>query len=779
MESEKLTDPYKDNRNAQSRQSLWSTKNESQQSSFEQYKKNKDDKSQNEDEKNECAESRSKTRIRRPDPDQDQVSDGEAVRSSRSFYSEECESASPSEGSFSTYSRSRTPSPTPQTEMRAKRISSNSLYKTGGVLRQGRSCSERLGVQHLKQRRRRVIHSQNMDSTPPKDLDLVTKRMLSARLLKINELHNALAELQQRIDELQKENRILKQLQVRQEKALQRFDGTENEIVQLMARHNNDTHVLRERLRRSQERERAAEHQLKEREEQLLRSQATSERLKKLVDKRELGARNELSRKLEEEKARSQQAEGKIKDLERSMELSTSSYKRQLAAERKKTLNAQEEIRTLQEELERLTNKLKEKERELHTMNIYANRMMKPSFRNDIDNGSKRKVPSRTNTKTTQTKGRVSSLDFPTPPPDIINANEHSEHAADEYLSLKENVGQLPKADEKLLKEPHQKMRDQEQAKEKREKQTEIWEPNFLEKKAQIPRDEEKVGKRTSLMSKQEENNRKQDHVEVRNRNQDVIVNQQTTDEARHKKDQLLAKMHEIDEQNRRAQDTVFSPYEFNKGTSNSSSPYPSEQRKHSSSIFNLTASETYDGLDDAPGSKDGSRSDTESGALPARVGRRTLRSLTSSDDLAFGSYAPSFGNITSQGFLGFPPPPPREERYSALEGIGVFRPKEAETDKQKEKDRGMGKDKKSRLMQELFGAKPSSGNVGTFNKMDILDNSPATNNVCSGREGLLTFNSGSSNHQTSSLNTLHVADSRPAVCAITSFDDDIEELAL
>ena len=53
---------------------------------------------------------------------------------------------------------------------------------------------------------------QSKEPAAPKDLDLVTKRMLSARLLKINELRNALTELQLRTDELQKENRVLRQV---------------------------------------------------------------------------------------------------------------------------------------------------------------------------------------------------------------------------------------------------------------------------------------------------------------------------------------------------------------------------------------------------------------------------------------------------------------------------------------------------------------------------------------------------------------------------------------
>ena len=103
------------------------------------------------------------------------------------------------------------------------------------------------------------------------------------------------------------------QLQLRQEKALQRYDDTESEISQLLSRHSNEIHVLRERLRRTQERERAAEQRLKDSQEQLHRSQRTIARLKKLVNQRELGARDELTRRLEEEKTRAQEAERRIK----------------------------------------------------------------------------------------------------------------------------------------------------------------------------------------------------------------------------------------------------------------------------------------------------------------------------------------------------------------------------------------------------------------------------------------------------------------------------------
>ncbi|XP_068433183.1 lebercilin [Clinocottus analis] len=798
MESENTTDPYEDNRHVdQSRQSLRSTKNDSQASSFQKHEKAFQDKIQTEGEKDVCVESRSKTRTWRSDPDRDQVSDGEGRRSSGSLYSEDYENESHSDRSISPYSRSRTPS---LTRVRAKRISNSPLYKTGGAGRRGVSRPQRPGGQPLSQQHRRGVRSQSKESTPPKDLDLVTKRMLSARLLKINELRNSLAELQQRTDELQKENRVLRQLQVRQEKALHRYDDTESEISQLLSRHNNETHVLRERLRRTQERERAAERRMKDGEEHLQRSQVAIARLKKLVDQRDLGLRDELSRRLDEEKTRAHEAEHKIKELERSMELSTSSYQRQLAVERKKTINAQEEIRTLQEELERLTNKLKEKERELDAKNIYANRMMKPAQRKDVDSGAKRKVHSRSSTKAVQTKDRASSLDFPTPPPAISDANECTEQAPDEYLSLKEfdRVDRRAETEDRHQKLEQPKIKDRGKEGEKemvknKDKRKLSRELNVLE---EIPIDdcekkkEQDDSKRTtesSLLNQEEENNRKRSHVqeEVERWNHGVLANQQAAEEARRKKEQLLAKMREIDRQEHGGQDPVFepSPSEFIKAPSNQPSPRLPEQRNQNSPIFNLTESESSASPRAGAGSGESGRrrSGMQGGGATAGFGKKGPRSQISRDDLAFGSYAPSFGVSASRSSSGFPPPPPKEDRESALEAIGIFSLRGVETGKEKETERGAGKERKSSLMQQLFGAiaTPAVDGVSTSNTMEVLNSPPTTNGVRSRREGLLSFNSGSSTPPASSLNTLHVTDSRPAIRAIASFDDDIEELTL
>lgn len=221
--------------------------------------------------------------------------------------------------------------------------------------------------------------------------------------------------------------------------------------------------------------------------------------------------------------------------------------------------------------------------------------------------------------------------------------------------------------------------------------------------------------------------------------NQEALANRHAAEAATFKKEQLLAKMREIDRQS---------------------------QGVHSPSGCHQNASEESEGS----GSVDGGR---RRAGVDGGVGRRAARSQTSTDNLAFGGYAPSFGHPSPRCSPGFPSPPPKEDHESALEAIGVL------TLRDKPTDRAALNDRKSGLMQQLFGAVATpAGNGGDFaDRTDLLHSPPAANGVRARRAGLLGFTSGSSSPRAS--NTLHVTDSRPSVHAITSFDDDIEELTL
>ncbi|XP_031692601.1 lebercilin isoform X2 [Oncorhynchus kisutch] len=678
-------------------------------------------------------------------------------------------------------------------------VSSSPLHKTG--VRRGVSRPPRVGAQPQRAQRWGVrTESQSLikDTTaPPKDLDLVTKRMLSARLLKINELRNALAELQLHTDQITKENRILRQLQHRQERALQRYDDTESEIAQLLSRHANETTALRERLRRTQERERDTERRLKDTQEQLQRSQSSLGRLRRLAEQQELGPREELTRRLEQERAKDQENQLKIKDLERRVELSISSYQRQLATERRKTISTQDQVSDLQEEVERLSNKLKEKERELDTRNIYANRLLKPSPRN-TDSTTKRKGPSMSSSKAVQTVNENLSLDFPSPPPAVTEGNYHyNDQAPDDYLSLKPGVSSTPYSSrevdiaERRLKETEERKergeRERVQKEREREKQRIDLELDTLEEKTKRLRDgwekEEEESKR--LIQKEEENRKRRGQVqeEVARRNQEALASQEVAEAERRRKEQLLAKLREIDKQNEPPQNAGLfyevnpEPLESSSGSTARSPPRLSDPRNQNPSIFSFTEPEEMGGLRGGAGSREGGKSGrggAESGLGPgAGTGRRGMRAQDSSEDLAFGSYAPSFGRPAPRGGTGFPTPPPP----SALDALL------GRSEREERGGPGPGKERKSTLLQQLFGP-PSSPSPISDSPPDVLFNPPTSTLTgprnC--REGFFPFEP-KAPAPTGSLgpflSSLHVTESRPAVRAIASFDDDIEELKL
>ncbi|XP_026055680.1 lebercilin isoform X2 [Carassius auratus] len=719
-------------------------------------------------------EDHARTRMRKPagDPDRDRCSDGE--RSSPSFYSDDYENASHSDRSLSPSA-----SPSPQRRGRSKRVSSSPLHRAGvrkGVSRRFPPHS------HHPQQRSGDIRSQTLSKdAPSKEVDPVTKRMLSARLLKINELKNALSELRLHADELQRENRLLRQTQLRQEKALHRYNDTESEISQLLSRHNNETHVLRERLRRSQENQRTAERSLRETDAQLQRCRSQLQKLQQLADDQNLGEREELSRKLTYTQGKFQESERRVKELEKNTELSSGSFQRQLANERKRTHDAQQEVKALKEEVERLCTKLKEKEKELDSRNIYANRMLKASSRKEAENGSKRKVSNTTSTKAVQTEDRTSSLDFPSPPP-AVNNELPPDDRTDDYLSLKDQQGREQRSREAKEWKIQEFWREREKERDMesemvptREKEREEKAMRDRNREMELLKDQEKQRldqqqssnqknskgnrgldrkeedwKRIDLsISQKEEESRKQRELEeeqLKARNLEIqAVSQESAEEERQRKEQLLAKMREIEMQTQ-GQDSDF----FSDDTGSvRSPPRLSEQRNHNG-IFKSTEPEES----------------TNTLASGRRVGGLRTHGPSEDLDLAFGSYAPSFGKSAPRVGLGArnanQPPRPIDE------GLDLG---------------SLVKERKSNLMQQLFGASATPPLSDPSSRMEILS-PPLTSQLTSGPVGGRRRDTDTPNElNISSLpnnrSALHVSESRPAVRAIASFDDDIEEVTL
>nr|CAB3263399.1 lebercilin [Phallusia mammillata] len=205
--------------------------------------------------------------------------------------------------------------------------------------------------------------------------DSVQSRMLSARRNRINILNNQLCETQVRLEEVMKENRLLKTLQHRQDRALRRFEGEENDLPRMISQHSEEQRILKARLRKSQDKERQLEKKLRETNEEMQKMENVLRRLKKMVYDKNLGERSELARQLSVAETRLEDFERKNKELNKKLELMTNSYTRQLNAERTRHRETKESLDILRDDHLSLQAKLKEKERALDVNNIYALRV--------------------------------------------------------------------------------------------------------------------------------------------------------------------------------------------------------------------------------------------------------------------------------------------------------------------------------------------------------------------------------------------------------------------
>lgn len=678
-------------------------------------------------------------RVRSPDSEHDRKSDGD--KNSDSYYSDE-DNASHSSGQSPTLSY---PS-TSQEKRDHKTQTSNSFVHY--------QATKKLGSKYAPSKRgtRWGFRSQSLTrDSPAKDIDLVTKRVLSARLLKINELRNELTELHIKLDELQKENRALKRLQHRQEKALNKFEDTENEISQLLARHNNEIRILRERLRKSQERERATERRLKDSEDELYRTKTVLQKLKKLSADKHLAERDDLAKKLAYAESRLEDSEKRIKDLEKNLELSGSSFQRELHSKKKKMYEAQEENRVLQEELHQLNQKLKEKERELEAKNIYANRMLKLSPRKDMDITQKKRANNQNIkkgaqlTKGVQTSGYFSPVEF----------LPESELVCGDTLNKKDGI--LPKIEKETQDKGWQEQIDllrQDHDREREEKLKRFQEIQALEERVQILHDEwereeyDKMKKESGSLLDKEEKTKIETEIhkpEVERESTEML-------EERRKREFLLAKMQEIDRETQNVMKPASQVPLINTARKSDSL----EKKEKTNQFFEISGKVT-NGFHVDDSQDDATRAQGQK--------QRNLRTVDLSSELTFGSYVPSFGKASG--------------RPSWL----TQKSDNVEENVKENADFNNKKEKKSNLMEQLFG---SSANTILLSKNN--DKTPFDIDWDSSNTLLVDKNSKVKVKEDNELfpegknlnrHSLQHITSKPGVKTLGSLEDEIEEVIL
>ncbi|XP_038657441.1 lebercilin-like protein isoform X2 [Scyliorhinus canicula] len=171
-------------------------------------------------------------------------------------------------------------------------------------------------LQHLNQSTVVKNKSQNRGG---QDFDPVTRHILSARLHKTKELKNEVCDLQRELENARLENRLLRQLQYRHMKALVRFENEQNNLPQLLVRHEGEVQMLKEMLRKSKDQDRNVSKQLKEAESELWKTKNSLQKLKVLCDKKNLGERDELNWQLTNLTKKLELDQQKIQEKERQL----------------------------------------------------------------------------------------------------------------------------------------------------------------------------------------------------------------------------------------------------------------------------------------------------------------------------------------------------------------------------------------------------------------------------------------------------------------------------
>ncbi|KAM4866325.1 lebercilin [Thomomys bottae] len=600
-----------------------------------------------------------------------------------------------------------------------------------------------------------------------KDRDLVTKRVLSARLLKITELQNEVCELQVKLAELLKENKALKRLQYRQEKALNKFEDAENEIAQLILRHNNEITVLKERLRKSQEKERATEKRVKDTEGELLRTKFSLQKLKKISEARHLPERDDLAKKLVSAELKLDDTDRRIKELSKNLELSTNSFQRQLIAERRRAYEAHDENRVLQKELQRLHHKLKEKERELDIKNIYSNRLPKSSPKKEKEVAPKKNAACQSDftdlcTKGVQTSEDLGQEDFSIIPQTITcyeNKLDESEHHS---LNLEsQEQGQ------------QEKVRVSSPPEEREEPHGDPGEPNVKPEDGNL---ETKEWAREEVEKQQDEKMpslERDEKPEVETGQCQVEVcplpqadRLEEEEEERSKREMLLAKLNEInkelqDSTNQKPPPVLLLPDLELKLCSLMRSPKTNVSSESSERSFN------------------GHHLHDISFATPKgdALNPGSIRSPASPNDLSFGSYVPSFGKTSG-----------KSNPYSQKSSL-VDLPKDTvETPSKDGVDLTARKERKASLMEQLFGTSasstiPSRGSDPSSLPTSRGDCDPL--NFCPGEKNSRVreqnededFLLGEGRNFNPNRHRLKHANNKPALKAVDSVEDEIEEL--
>ncbi|XP_037045056.1 uncharacterized protein LOC119080702 [Bradysia coprophila] len=163
-----------------------------------------------------------------------------------------------------------------------------------------------------------------------KTVSEVRQRVASARLNRLRSVQNQLSDAHGHIGELLNENRLLRNIHKRQDSALQRYEGTNAELPQLLNSHAEEVRVWQVRCRNLQSQNKELGNKLKQKDAQLLTLTDHNRHLSQLNSDKNLEERDKLSERVRNLETMVSDRDEELKVLHRRLQLDAKAFKQQI-----------------------------------------------------------------------------------------------------------------------------------------------------------------------------------------------------------------------------------------------------------------------------------------------------------------------------------------------------------------------------------------------------------------------------------------------------------------
>lgn len=202
----------------------------------------------------------------------------------------------------------------------------------------------------------------------------VNQKILAAKRLNNSELMNQNADLLRQVEEQKDEIRILKRMEFRQSKALEKFENRKNRLPMLLESYNREMNCLKEQVRMVNARHRKSTETLREVEDELEKTKNRLNKYKVLVDDENLQGRADLTKQLNVAQQKIKDLETRNQNLDAHIHHLAKNHKYEVNMEKSQNKKLKLRNQELEEKYNRLEIQLLEKEKELEVWNIYSNR---------------------------------------------------------------------------------------------------------------------------------------------------------------------------------------------------------------------------------------------------------------------------------------------------------------------------------------------------------------------------------------------------------------------